>query len=346
MTASLSIACEYHSTRISTRVGRESVADTEIRQRLAAILAADAVGFSRLMGTDGKATLGELEANRALFRLHVDEHGGRFVDMAGDSILAVFSSAAGAMRAAVAAQAAVETRCAAAPEDRRMRYRVGVNLGEIIEKSDGSIYGDGVNVAARLQSLAEPGGILVSGKVHDEVQGRVDVGLAAAGEHKVKNIAQPLRTYRVVAAGEAVPPQSAADAPVPPPLPDKPSIVVLPFDNMSGDAEQQYFADGITEDIITDISKVSGMFVIARNSAFTYKGKAVNLTQVGRDLGVKHVLEGSVRKAGNRVRITAQLIDAASGGHLWAERYDRNLDDIFAVQDEVTREIVKALRVK
>jgi len=216
------------------------------------------------MGTNEQATLAELDANRALFRLHTEEHGGRIVDMAGDSVLAVFTSAAGALRAAMAAQAAVEARCADIPEDRRLRYRVGINLGEIIEKPDGSIYGDGVNIAARLQSLAEPGGILLSGKVHDEVRGRVDVGLVAAGEHKVKNIAQPLRTYRVVRAGESAPPQPDADAP--PALPDRPSIVVLPFDNMSGDAEQQYFADGITEDIITDISKVSGMFVIARNS--------------------------------------------------------------------------------
>jgi adenylate cyclase len=320
------------------------VADTETRQRLVAILAADAVGFSRLMGTDARATLAELDANRALFRQQTEEHGGRIVDMAGDSVLAVFGSAAGAVRAAVAAQAAVEERGAGIPDDRRLRYRIGVNLGEIIEKADGSIYGDGVNVAARLQSLADTGGILLSGKVHDEIQGQVEVGLAAAGEHKVKNIARPIRTYRVVAAGEAVRPEPIADAP--PPLPDKPSIVVLPFDNMSGDKEQEYFADGITEDIITDISKVSGMFVIARNSAFAYKGKAANLSEVGRALGVKNVLEGSVRKAGNRVRITAQLIDAASGGHLWAERYDRDLDDIFAVQDEVTREIVKALRVK
>ena len=318
---------------------------TEITQKLAAILAADAVGFSRLMGIDERATLAELDANRALFRAHTEANGGRIVDMAGDSILAVFASVAGAMRAALAAQSAVEERGAAAAADRRLRYRIGVNLGEIIEKADGSIYGDGVNVAARLQSLAEPGGILLSAKVHDEVQGRVDVRLVEAGEHKVKNIARPLRTYRVLAAGEAAPSSPPPALEAPPALPDKPSIVVLPFDNMSRDEEQEYFADGITEDIITDISKVSGMFVIARNSAFTYKGKAVNLTQVGRELGVKHVLEGSVRKAGNRVRITAQLIDAASGGHLWAERYDRNLDDIFAVQDEVTREIVKALRV-
>jgi len=320
------------------------VAETEIKQRLAAILAADAVGFSRLMGTDEQATLRELDANRALFRVHTEQHGGRIVDMAGDSVLAVFASAAGAVRAAVAAQAAVTARCATVPEDRRMRYRIGVNLGDIIEKPDGSIYGDGVNIAARLQSLAEPGGILLSGKVHDEVQGRVNVGLAAAREHKVKNIARPLRTYSVVAAGEAKPMRQEAEAP--PPLPDKPSIAVLPFDNMSGDAEQEYFADGITEDIITDISKVSGLFVIARNSSFAYKDKGVNVTEVGRELGVKTVLEGSVRKAGNRVRITAQLIDAASGGHLWAERYDRDLDDIFAVQDEVTRAIVDALKVR
>ncbi|MGH7805150.1 MAG: adenylate/guanylate cyclase domain-containing protein [Candidatus Binatia bacterium] len=331
-------------------MARRHVADTEIRQKLAAILAADAVGFSRLMGTDEEATVSELDANRALFRRHCEAQGGRIVDMAGDSVLAVFASTASAVRAAVAVQAAVEERAAGVPEDRRMRYRVGVNLGDIIEKADGSIYGDGVNVAARLQSLAETGGILLSGKVHDEVEGRMDIRLAAAGEHKVKNIARPLRTYRVVAVGEAepVPEPVRRDAgpETPPPLPDKPSLVVLPFDNMSGDAEQQYFADGITEDIITDISKISGMFVIARNSAFAYKGKAVNLTQVGRELGVRNVLEGSVRKAGNRVRITAQLIEAASGGHLWAERYDRNLDDIFAVQDEVTREIVKALHVK
>ncbi len=300
------------------------------------------------MGIDEHATLVELDANRALFRAHTEAYDGRVVDTAGDSILAVFGSAAGAVRAAVAVQAAVEERCGRVPEDRRMRYRIGVNLGDIIEKSDGTVYGDGVNVAARLQSLAEPGGILLSAKVHDEVQGRVDVRLAEAGEHRVKNIARPLRTYRVVAAGEEVgesaPPQR--DAEPPPALPDKPSIVVLPFDNMSGDEEQQYFADGITEDIITDISKVSGLFVIARNSSFTYKGKAVSVTEVGRELGVKTVLEGSVRKAGNRVRITAQLIDAASGGHLWAERFDRDLDDIFAVQDEVTREIVRALKVK
>jgi adenylate cyclase len=320
------------------------VSDDGLIHRLAAILAADAVGFSRLMGADERSALVELDANRAFFRRHVEEHGGRIVDMAGDSVLAVFVSAAAAVRAAIAAQAAVEQRSAGVPEDRRMRYRVGVNLGEIIEKPDGSIYGDGVNVAARLQSLAEVGGILLSAKIHDEVSGRVDVRLAAAGEHKVKNIAQPLRTFRVVAAGEAEPVRPDAEAA--PPLPDKPSIVVLPFDNMSGDKEQDYFADGITEDIITDISKVSGMFVIARNSSFAYKGRAVNLTEVGRELGVRHVLEGSVRKAGNRVRITAQLIDAATGGHLWAERYDRNLDDIFAVQDEVTREIVGALKVK
>ncbi len=316
------------------------MANTEIKQRLAAILAADAVGFSRLMGVDERATLAELDVNRALFRDHCEAQDGRIVDMAGDSVLAVFASAAAAVRAAIAVQAAVEGRSTGIPDDRRMRYRVGVNLGEIIEKADGTIYGDGVNVAARLQSLAEAGGILVSAKIHDEVQGRVDVTMTAAGEHRVKNIARPLRTYRVVVGSEA---PAREDGPQ---LPDKPSIVVLPFDNMSKDEDQEYFADGITEDIITDISKISGLFVIARNSAFAYKGRAVNLTEVGRELGVKHVLEGSVRKAGKRVRITAQLIDATTGGHLWAERYDRDLDDIFAVQDEVTTEIVKALRVK
>ena len=322
------------------------MADTRIKQRLAAILAADAVGFSRLMGTDERATVVELDANRALFRRHCEEHDGRIVDMAGDSVLAVFESAAGAVRAAVAVQAAVEERGAGVPDDRRMRYRVGVNLGEIIEKADGTIYGDGVNVAARLQSLAEPGGILLSAKVHDEVQGRVNVRLAAAGEHKVKNIARPLRTYRVVAAGEPEPPlRDDPPEAVAPPIADKPSIVVLPFDNMSGDREQDYFADGISEDLITDLSKVSGLMVIARNSSFAYKGRAVDLRSVARDLGVRHVLEGSVRKAGTRVRITAQLIDGRSGAHLWAERYDRELVDIFEIQDEVTRAIVDALKV-
>jgi len=315
----------------------------EIRQKLAAILAADAVGFSRLMGMDERATLVELDTNRALFRHHCEEHEGRIVDMAGDSVLAVFASAAGAVRAAVAAQAAVEERGADIPDDRRLRYRVGVNLGEIIEKADGTIYGDGVNVAARLQSLAEPGGILLSAKVHDEVQGRVDVALAPAGEHKVKNIARPLRTFRVVAAGGQARPQEVAETPPSPP--DKPSIAVLPFENMSGDKEQDYFADGISEDVITDLSKVSGLMVIARNSSFAYKGRAVDLRDVARELDARHVLEGSVRKAGTRVRITAQLIDGRSGAHLWAERYDRELVDVFAIQDEVTRAIVEALKI-
>jgi len=316
------------------------VSESAISQRLAAILAADVVGYSRLMAADEHATVRALDAARALFREHIEGDSGRVVDMAGDSVLAVFPSAAAAVRAAVAAQEAIEAIGVGEAEDRRMRFRVGVNLGEIIEKSDGSIYGDGVNIAARLESLAEPGGVTLSAKVHDEVAGRVGIAFALAGEHKVKNIERPVRTYRVVADGEAAPEQAAPLA-----LPDKPSIVVLPFENMSGDAEQEYFSDGISEDIITDISKISGMFVIARNSAFVYKGKAVNLTDVGRELGVRYVLEGSVRKAGNRIRVTAQLIDCNSGGHLWAERYDRNLDDIFAVQDELTREIVKALEV-
>ena len=319
------------------------MADSGFTQRLAAILAADAVGFSRLMGADERRTIAELDANRELFRRHCEEHEGRIVDMAGDSVLAVFASAAGAVRAAVAAQAAVEERSADIPDARRLRYRVGVNLGEIIEKADGSIYGDGVNVAARLQSLAEPGGILLSAKVHDEVQGRVDVSFAAAGEHKVKNIARPLRTYRVVTGGESKVPSRAAEPP--PALPEKPSIAVLPFQNMSGDAEQEYFADGISEDLITDLSKVSGLMVIARNSSFAYKGRAVDLRDVARELGARHVLEGSVRKAGTRLRITAQLIDGQSGAHVWAERYDRDLVDVFAIQDEVTRAIVDALKV-
>jgi adenylate cyclase len=231
----------------------------------------------------------------------------------------------------------------AVPEAERIAFRIGVNLGDVIVEGD-DIYGDGVNIAARLEGLAEPGGVCISAKVHEEVRDRLELAFEDLGEQEVKNIARPVRVYRVVLSPGGEPGQPSGGAPTPS-LPDKPSIVVLAFQNMSGDPEQEYFADGIAEDVITDLSKVSGLFVIARNSAFAYRGKAVNLQEVSRELGVRYVLEGSVRKAGNRVRITAQLIDGASGGHVWAERYDRELTDIFEVQDQVTREIVGALKV-
>ncbi len=260
----------------------------------------------------------------------------------GDGALAEFASAVDAVQCAAEIQRAMAERNREVPEVDRIAFRIGINLGDVIVEGD-DIYGDGVNVAARLESLAEPGGVCISAKVHDEVRDRLELGFKDLGEQEVKNIARPVRVYKVVLSPVAGPPVASAQAPS---LPDKPSIVVLAFQNMSGDPEQEYFADGIAEDVITDLSKVSGLFVIARNSAFTYKGKAVDLKQVSRELGVRHVLEGSVRKVGNRVRITAQLIDGTSGGHVWAERYDRDLHDIFEVQDEVTREIVAALKVR
>jgi adenylate cyclase len=248
--------------------------------------------------------------------------------------------------AALAVQQELGVSSSATPEDRRMRFRIGVHLGDVIEKADGTVYGDGVNIAARLEGLAEPGGIAVSESIRTAVKGKVDADFDDQGEQKVKNIAEPVRAYRVRVDGAAG--SGASASPLKPKLAlqDGPSIAVLPFQNMSGDAEQEYFSDGITEDIITDLSKLSGLLVIARNSTFTYKGRAVDVRQLGREFGVSHVLEGSVRRTGDRVRITAQLIASASGHHLWAERYDRRLEDIFAVQDEITREIVAALDVK
>ncbi len=314
------------------------MADQVLEHRLAAILAADVAGYSALMQGDERATLETLDESRAVFREHASHHGGRVVDTAGDSVLAVFSSASGAMRAAVAVQERLDALNRSRPEDRRMRFRIGVHLGDVMEKADGSVYGDGVNIAARIEGLAAPGGISVSSNVHDSVQGKVDLAFESTGEHEVKNIARPVLVYRVALQAEA--PNGGAA-----PAPDKPSIAVLPFDNMSRDPEQEYFADGMSEDIITDLSKVSGLFVIARNSSFAYKGKSPKIDQVSRELSARYVLEGSVRKAGNRVRINAQLIDGRTGGHVWAERYDRDLTDIFAVQDEVTERIVHVLKV-
>jgi len=315
---------------------------------LAAILAADVAGYSRLMSLDERATVAALDAARAVFRAQIDANRGRVIDMAGDSVLAAFETAAGAVSAALAVQQLLADSGKDQPEDRRMRFRIGVHLGDVIEKADGTVYGDGVNIAARLESLAEPGGITVSDAVHGAVRGKLGAQFADQGEQQVKNIAYPVRAFGVSAAGQASSTVSATAPKFEPALrpPDKPSLAVLPFNNMSGDPEQEYFVDGITEDIITDVSKTPGLFVIARNSSFAYKKQNVDVKEVGRKFGVRHVLEGSVRKAGMKVRINVQLIDAESGGHVWAERFDRDLEDIFALQDEVTQKIVAALKLK
>jgi TolB-like protein len=306
---------------------------------LSAILSADVAGYSRLMAADEAATVATLNACRAVFRDAIAAEGGRVVDTAGDSVLSVFDSAVAAVACALAVQERLAEHNADLADERRMDFRIGINLGDIIEQADGSVYGDGVNIASRLEGLATPGGLMVSANIQEVAEGKLEARFADAGAHQVKNIAKPVRAYRV----EAGP---ADKAPAAKPIVDQPSIVVLPFENMSGDPEQAYFSDGISEDVITELSKVPGLFVIARNSAFVYKGQAHNLPDVAAALGVRYVLEGSVRKAGNRVRITAQLIDGDSGGHLWAERYDRDLEDIFAVQDEVTEAIVGQLSLK
>ena len=307
------------------------------RQRLAAILAADVVGYSRLMTADEHATVAALDAARAIFRSRIESSQGRVVDMAGDSVLAVFDSATGAVSAALAVQEALEAAARTAPDDRRMRFRMGIHLGDVIEKADGAVYGDGVNIAARLEGLAAPGGIAVSDAVQGAVRNRLAVTFVDMGERQVKNMAS-LRAYEVKVASS---PSDAGQPPVA--RRDRPSVAVLPFANMSGDPEQEYFADGISEDVITELSKFHSIFVIARNSSFTYRGQAIDVRKVAKDLNVRYVLEGSVRRAGTTIRVTAQLIDAISGRHVWAERYDRALVDLFAVQDEITRSIIGSI---
>jgi adenylate cyclase len=315
-----------------------------LERRLAAILAADVVGYSRLMGADEVGTLERLKfLRRELVQPKIAERKGRIVKVMGDGLLAEFPSVVEAVYCAVEIQEALYGREANVAEDDRIRLRIGINLGDIIVEGT-DIYGDGVNVAARLEGLAEPGGVYVSGSVYNQVCDRIEIPFVDLGEREVKNIDRPVRVWRWVRDTAGALPE-AVRTNEPEPLPEKPSIVVLPFDNMSRDPEQEYFSDGISDDIITDLSKVSGLFVIARNSAFVYKDKAVNVPDVCRELGVKFALEGSIRKAGNRVRVTAQLIDGSSGGHLWAERYDRDLIDIFEVQDDVTQAIVAALKV-
>jgi adenylate cyclase len=316
----------------------------ELRQRLAAIFAADVAGYTRLMAADERATVAALDSARAVFRAQIEANRGRVVDMAGDSVLAVFDTAAGAVSAALAAQEQLGNASAGVPEDRRMHFRIGVHLGDVIEKPDGSVYGDGVNIAARLQGLALSGGVTVSESIRVAVQGKVAASFEDQGVQDLKNIPAPLRTYRVAAEGHASP-QAAASAAREGglPLPDRPSIAVLPFTNLGGDAEQEYFVDGIVEDIITELARFQHLFVIARNTAFTYKGRSVDVKKVALELGVHFILEGSVRRSGNRVRITVQLIDGETGQHVWAERYDDVLSDVFEVQERITGQVVSSM---
>jgi len=314
------------------------------QRRLAAILAADVVGYSRLMEADEADTLATMKARRQeLWEPKIQGFGGRVVGTAGDGMLVEFASAVAAVECAVAVQQGMEALNDGLAEDRQMLLRIGINIGEVIVDGE-DIFGDGVNVAARLEALADPGGLAVSGNVHEQVHGKLDVTFEDAGEHDVKNIARSIRLWRWLRADQQ-PASSRLPKNAPLPLPDKPSIAVLPFDNMSDDPEQEYFADGMSEDIITDLSKIAGLFVIARNSSFAYKGQPIDISTVAGELGVRYVLEGSVRRGGSRVRVNAQLIDATTGGHMWAERYDRDMTDIFAVQDELTENIVKALAI-
>jgi adenylate cyclase len=360
------------------------------KRKLAAILSADVAGYSRLMGEDEAATVKTLETYKRVISDLIQQHRGRVVDSPGDNLLAEFASVVDAVQCAVAVQKEIQARNLELPETRRMQFRIGINLGDVIEEED-RLYGDGVNIAARLESLAEPGGICVSKTAFDHIETKLPLGYEYLGEQTVKNIAKPVSAYKVQmdprvtekAKAEVKPKEGArrspmiialvvvllvaagaaalwrfAFSPAGPiaekasqqqrtlPLPDKPSIAVLPFTNLSGDPAQEYFSDGITEEIITALSKVPKFFVVARNSTFTYKGKPVKVQQVGQELGVRYVLEGSVQKAGDKIRINAQLIDALTGNHLWAERYDRNLKDLFAVQDEITKKIITAMQVK
>ena len=312
--------------------------EERVQRRLTAILVADAVGYSRRMGEDEEGTLASLTAHRKeLIEPCIAGHRGRVVKTTGDGLLAEFASVVDAVNCAVAFQEGMQDRNAVAPDDRRIDFRIGVNIGDVIVQ-DGDVFGNGDNIAARLEAIAEPGSIVVSGKVYDEVQDKVDLSFTDLGPQEVKNIARPVSAFTARLRTKADIGNSG-----PLPLPDKPSIAVLPFQNISGDPEQEYFSDGITEDVITLLSRIRWFFVIARNTTFTYKNHPVDVQALARNLGVRYVLEGSVRKAGERVRITAQLIDGSDGMHLWAERYDRDLKDIFEVQDEITQTVVGAI---
>jgi adenylate cyclase len=310
-----------------------------MERRLTAILAADVVGYSRLMGNDEAGTLAALKAMRTeLIDGKIAQHQGRIVKLIGDGILAEFPSVVNALACATEVQRGVRERNTDVPQNRRIEFRVGVNVGDVMVEGD-DIYGDGVNVASRLESVADPGGITVSQAVCEHVGNRLDLAFEDRGEQKLKNIEKPVHVYSVIL-------EDANDRNMTSMKQDRPSIAVLPFNNMSGDPEQEYFSDGITEDIITDLSKVSGLSVIARHSSFSYKGKPLKVQQIGRELGVDFMLEGSVRKAGARVRVTGQLVNCKKGSHVWAERFDRDLTDIFAIQDEITHAIVEQLKVR
>jgi adenylate cyclase len=364
------------------------MATQEVKRKLTAILSADVKGYSRLMAEDEEWTVHTLNTYKDVMRGLIQQHRGRIVDAPGDNVLAEFASVVDGVQCAVEIQQVLRAKNAMVPENRRMEFRIGINLGDVIEEGE-QIYGDGVNIAARLEGLADAGGICISESAYQQIENKLPLRYDYLGEHEVKNIAKPVRVYRARIEADAGPPKLGKEKeparkglskavlaiiaiiviaglvalyqfvlrPAPPsrekaskermalPLPDKPSIAVLPFVNMSGDPQQEYFSDGLTEEIITALSKTPKLFVIARNSSSVYKGKTVNVQQVSRELGVKYVLEGSVRRSGNQLRITAQLIDATTGSHLWAERYDRELKDIFATQDEITMKILTSLQV-
>jgi adenylate cyclase len=320
---------------------------TAVSRRLVAVFAADVEGYSRLMGADELGTFNGLTERRAILDRIIGEHRGRIANTAGDSVLAEFGSAVDAVQCAVEAQTALaEANSSVAPE-RRINFRIGIHIGDVMVRA-GDLFGDGVNIAARLQALANPGTACISGATYDQVRKILPMTFVDLGVQQVKNIQEPVRAYQVNAPGETREAASArvAEPDSPPPLPDKPSIAVLPFQNMSGDPEQEYFADGIAEDVLTTLSKIQELMVIARNSSFVFKGQTRDIREIGRKLGVRYVLEGSVRKAGNRVRLSAQLIDSLNGSHVWADRFEGDLDDVFALQDRITQDIVVALEVR
>jgi adenylate cyclase len=362
----------------------------DVERKLTAILCADVYGYSRLMGGDEEATLVTLTGHRKIIDRLIEQHHGRFVNSAGDSVLAEFASVVNAVECAVEVQTTLKAENASLPSDRRMKFRIGVNLGDVMVEGD-QIYGDGINVAARLEGLAQPGGICISDTIHAQIRNKLVLNYQDFGAQRVKNIAEPVRVFRVLLEPETSAASSgqstrvirkhwrkgalslaglafiagivvlvqylslrapSISASIPPgqppslPLPDKPSIAVLPFANLSGDPQQEYFSDGITDDLVTDLSRVPGLFVIDRSSTFAYKGKPAKAQEVGRELGVKYILEGSARKTADRVRINVQLVDASTGDQVWTQRYDRQLHDIFALQDEIVQSLVATLNLQ
>jgi adenylate cyclase len=318
-----------------------------VSRRLVAVFAADVEGYSRLMGADEVGTLKGLTERRAILDRFIGEHRGRIANTAGDSVLAEFGSAVDAVQCAVEAQAALAEANTGVPPDKHINFRIGVHIGDVMVRA-GDLFGDGVNIAARLQTMAIPGTVCISGATYDQVRKVLPMTFVDLGAQRVKNIQEPVMAYQVGAPGEAreVTPARVAETESPPPLPDKPSIAVLPFQNMSGDPEQEYFADGIAEDVLITLSKIQELMVIARNSSFAFKGQTRDIREIGRTLGVRYVLEGSVRRAGNRVRLAAQLIDSLNGSHVWADRFEGDLDDVFKLQDRITQDIVAALEVR